>query len=333
MGHEFFDLVRGWLSLIDWGALLKNIIVAALIFGGAFLLAQLLRGVFDRLRGRFKVGAPAIYVVEQLATYLILVVGFVAGVSALGVNLGSLTIFGGAVGVGLGLGLQGIVKEFVSGIVLIFDPAIQVGDFIELEGVRGEVAEIGARATRLRTNDALNVVIPNSEIIQSRVVNWTYNEVSRRIHVPFSVAAQADPGLVRDVVLAAARALPFTRHDESHQTQVWLTSFSGAGLDFDLVVWPTSESARHPRSMHAAYTWAVYNALRAAGLGTANPQMDVRIQSIPGADGQAADASDDRTAESGPVGHAPNDAMIAVFEEASRGRANREQDQKRERRN
>lgn len=326
------ELVRGWLSPIDWNALGRNLLVAAVILGFAFLLSQVLRLVFDRMRRRFIAGAPAIYVIEQLASYIILLTGFLAGVSALGVDLGSLAIFGGAVGVGLGLGLQGIVKDFVAGIVLIFDPAIQVGDYIELDRqIRGEVVDIGPRATRLRTNDALNVVIPNSEVMQSRVINWTYNEMSRRIHVPFSVAQEADPGLVREVVLAAANALPFTLHDGNHRTQVWLTSFSGAGLDFDLVVWPSPESARHPRSMHAAYTWAVYTALRAAGIGNANQQMDLRIKTPAGAGPSAPEVV---TAQLEPSGHAPNDAMAAVFEEASRGRASREQEQqKRERRN
>ncbi len=95
-----------------------------------------------------------------------MLLGVIAGLSTAGLNLSSLAVFAGALGVGVGLGLQGIVKEFVCGLALIFDPNVRVGDFVEIEGdVRGEVAEIGARATRLRTNDGLDVVVPNSHLM------------------------------------------------------------------------------------------------------------------------------------------------------------------------
>ncbi|WKL59016.1 mechanosensitive ion channel [Asticcacaulis sp. ZE23SCel15] len=227
------------------------------------------------------------------------------------------------------MGSQGIVKEFVSGVVLIFDPNIQVGDFVEMEGgIRGEVAEIGPRATRLRTNDDLNIVMPNSSVVQGLVTNWTYNERSRRIHVPFSVAEQSNSAKVREVVLEAAKALAFTLPDDDvHKTQVWLTGFSGNGLDFDLVVWPTLESSRHPRTMHAAYTWAIYEALQAAGIENANDQLEMRLASLFGYEGDAAlkalnltekETRSQRRTDSRP--EAPNDAAEAVYDDADRNR-------------
>jgi small-conductance mechanosensitive channel len=288
-----------------------------------FLFSRLMRIGFDKLRQRFVANAPVIYIVEQLGIYLVLVVGLLVAVSTLGVDLGSLAVFGGAIGVGLGLGLQGIVKEFVSGLVLIFDPTIQVGDFIEVEdGIRGEVVEIGPRATRLRTNDDLNIIIPNSSLIQTRVTNWTYNAASRRIHVPFSVASESDTAQVRDVVLAAATALPFTLpNDDVHKNQVWLTGFSGDKLDFDLVVWPTLGSSRHPRTMHAAYTWAIYESLRAADIRAADPRMDVRLSGS--ADlGASHDKAPPRKRLEQP---APNDAANAMFEDADRNRRQRDE--------
>lgn len=327
------DLAGRTQEWIESGAWLKaagRVAVAAAIVGAAFLLARVFQSGMHRLRGAFKTGAPVAYVVEQLGTYAIVLIGVVSGAATLGLDLSSLALFGGAVGVGVGLGLQGIVKEFVSGIVLIFDPMVQVGDFVELQNdVRGEVVEIGPRAVRLRTNDDLNVVIPNSVFMQDRVTNWTYNSASRRIHVPFSVAEESDIAKVRDIALAAARALPFTLPEDGlHKTQVWLNGFAGGGLEFDLVVWPTLESSRHPRTLHAAYTWAIYEALRAAGIRNAQDQLDLRLRGVFGRDDDEALRAlnlhrAEREAGRGGerpavVDHAPNDAATAVYDDADR---------------
>ena len=126
-------------------------LVAALVVAiGAFVLARLISSGLRRLRARSRVPA-SIYVIEKIATYGLVVAGIWAAVNVLGVNLTSLAVFAGALGVGVGLGLQGIVKEFVSGLVVVFEGSVQVGDYIELErGGRGEVKEVGPRATRIR---------------------------------------------------------------------------------------------------------------------------------------------------------------------------------------
>lgn len=327
-----YEGARHWLASGGWASIVQHAALAAIIVGVAFGLSWMLRMALDRLRRRFTAGAPMIYIVEQLGGYAIIVIGLLAGVHALGVELSSLTVFAGAIGVGAGLGMQGVVKEFVSGVVLIFDPSVQVGDYIEVaDGVRGEVVEIGPRATRLRTNDDLHVIIPNSELMGGRVINWTFNEESRRFHIPFTVAEQTDRALVRKVVLAAACALPVTRPDDDlHKTQVWLTGFSGAGLDFDLVVWPTAESSRHPRAMHAAYTWAIHEALEAAGIENANDQIDLTLRNLFGREGDAAlralNLTDRPSAEvHARPARAPNDAVVSVQVDADRNRLQREE--------
>ena len=332
-----FAAVSDWLNSGVWlhfgGRALAAVAIVVAVYG----LVRLMRSVLDRVRRRSKAASPLIYIFEQVVGYAMLVVGVLAGLATLGLDLSSFTVFAGATGVGVGLGLQGVVKEFVAGLVLIFDPTVQVGDFIELEsGLRGEVVEIGARATRLRTNDDVNVVIPNSKLMQSQVVNWTYNEESRRIHVPFTVAEESDKARVRDVVLAAAEALPFTQTDLAHRrTQVWMTGFGGDGLDFELIVWPSAESSRHPSSMHAAYTWAIHEALRAAGVKSASPQLDLRLRNLFGREGDHALDTLKLKAEAPPrqqpPGSAPNDAVAAVFDDAVRNtRARTAEPRKRE---
>lgn len=276
------DKTWGWLLSGAWMPLAARLGAAVVILALAVAVSRLASIGFRRLRTRSGANAPSIYIVEKLAGYgLVLAGGFLA-LSTLGINLTSLAVFVGAIGVGVGLGLQGIVREFVSGLVLIFDPLVNVGDYVEIEGGRrGEILEVGPRATRLRTNDDINVIIPNSKLIEGQVVNWTLKGGTRRLHVPFSVAYGVDKARVRDAVIAGARAVPFTLPEsERHRTQVWLVGFGESALNFELVVWPALDAIKRPASAQAAYTWAIEEALRGADIEMPFPQMDLRVRSL-----------------------------------------------------
>ena len=268
-----------------------GVVTGAVIIVVAFVLSKLISRALCRVRERSpQKTTAALYVLEKLVTYGLIVFGVISGLSAAGLNLSSLAVFAGAIGIGIGLGLQGVVKEFVSGLFLIFDRMISVGDYVELEGgVRGAVAEIGPRATRIRNNDNVNIIVPNSAFIEDRVTNWTLKGDTRRIHIPFSVAYGADRGRVRDAILEAARSSPFTLPEtEARKSQVWLVGFGEKGLDFELLVWPTQAAVKRPAGMHAAYTWLIADALDAAGIEIPYPQTDVRVRSVFGREGQAA---------------------------------------------
>ena len=155
--------------------------------------------------------------------------------------------------------------------------------------MRGVIAEIGPRATRIRNNDNINVLVPNSRLIEGNVVNWTLKGDTRRIHIPFSVAYGANRSKVREAVLEAARASPFTLPEtETRKSQVWLVGFGESGLDFELLVWPTREAVKRPAAMHAAYTWAIADALDGAGIEIPFPQTDLRLRSVFGREGDEA---------------------------------------------
>lgn len=282
-------------KLVDIGGTpitLAGLLLAVAILVASIVLSRLSVRLIARVRKRRREGFAALYILEKLTGYGIAIIGVVFALSSMGLNLSSFTVFAGALGVGAGLGLQGVVKEFVSGIVLLFDRTLRVGDFVELPTtphVRGVVWEIGARATCIRTNDNLDVFVPNSRFIEERFANWTLDNQTRRIHVPFSVAYGADKAKVREVVIAAAKALPFTVSDnDSRRTQVWMTNFGDSALNFELVVWPTVEAAKRPSAMQAAYTWAIDDALRAAGIEVPFPQRDLHIRSVFTREGEAA---------------------------------------------
>lgn len=281
-----FPLLRLGNAVVTLGGLVAAVIITALFLIGARLLGTGLK----RARERLPEAAGPLYLVEKLTVYGLVIFGLISGLSTLGLNLSSIAVFAGGLGVGIGLGLQGVVKEFVSGLVLIFDRAVSIGDYVELEnGTRGIVQEIGPRATRVRNNDNVYLLIPNSKLIEGPVINWTLRGETRRIHVPFIVAFGADKEKVRAAVLEAARDVPFTLPDDgARRSQVWMTGFGESGLNFELIVWPTLEAVKRPKAMNAAYTWAIDDALRKACIEIPYPQRELRVRGLFGEEGEDA---------------------------------------------
>ena len=196
---DSFQLISLNKSHITVGSLITGVIIVIL----TFVLARLAVAAFRRWRSRLDdQNAPSVYIFEKLVSYGIIIVGLTMGLTALGLNLSSFTLFAGALGVGLGFGLQGLVKEFMSGLVILFDRMIRIGEYVELQsGQRGIIQEISPRATRIRNNDDVDVLIPNSQLIEGVVANWTLRGKTRRFHIPFTVAYGTDKAAVRDAVL------------------------------------------------------------------------------------------------------------------------------------
>lgn len=305
------------LSIGGTAVTLSSLLAAILIFAGALLAARLIGAAMRRARKKAGYGLGMFYLAEKLITYGLVVFGVVSGLSTLGLDFTALAVFAGAIGIGLGLGLQDVVREFISGLVLILDRQINIGDYIELEnGRRGVVQEIGPRATRIRNNDNVYILIPNSDLIEYVVVNWTLRDDVRRIHIPFFVAYGADKAKVRDAVLKAAHAVPFTLPDEGdRKSQVWMVGFGESSLKFELLVWPTLEACKRPQAMQAAYTWAIDDALREAGVETPFPQRDIRVRGLFGREGDEGlrAMGFDRTTE---IAHAPTPSGPSINDAA-----------------
>ncbi len=249
----------------------------------AWLLSSLLQRALTRFeqRGDGAERRAAFYTVGRLVHYCLLAVGIMLGLEVIGIEASRFAVFAGALGVGLGFGLQAVFSNFVSGLVLLFDRSLKVGDFVELEsGVHGEVRDIQIRATRIVTNDNLDILVPNSEFVSGRVVNWTHRDVSRRLRVPFGVAYGSEKERVKLAALEAAAEVPFTlAQDGPRGPQVWLTGFGDSALEFELVVWLTAEATKRPGRVTAAYNWALESALRRHALEIPFPQRDLHIRS------------------------------------------------------
>ncbi len=217
-------------------------------------------------------------------------VGALIALGVLGIPLTQFAVLAGAIGVGLGFGLQAIFSNFISGLILLFDRSLKVGDFVELEsGVHGEVRDIGIRATRILTNDNIDILVPNSEFVTGRVVNWTMGDGSSRLRVPFGVDYDTDKNLVKVAALEAAAEVSFTMHlDGERKPEVWLVEFAESSINFELVVWVTPQATRLPDGAKAAYTWALDDALSKHGIAIPFPTTDLNIQSLFGLEGRDA---------------------------------------------
>jgi small-conductance mechanosensitive channel len=178
------------------------------------------------------------YAFVRVAGYVIFALGLIIGLDTTGLNLSSLMVVGGALGVGIGFGLQNIVANFVAGIVILWEGPIQLGDFIDIGNTHGEVIRIGARGTWVRTFDNEVIIVPNSEFINGRVANWTANDRTVRLTVPVGVSYDSDLHHVRDVLLDVAK-----RNDnvlEDPAPAVLITGFGDNSVDISLRVSTTS---------------------------------------------------------------------------------------------
>ena len=292
-GRVDFHAMLGYRPLEYFGldVTVGGLLAAVLAVAGAWLLSALVRHwLTGYARRNPNANRASLYTLSRLVQYVLLLVGVLIGLDHAGIPVSKLTVFAGAIGVGLGFGLQAIFSNFVSGLILLFDRSLKVGDFVELEsGARGEVRDIKIRATRIATNDNIDILVPNSEFVTGKVTNWTLYDGSRRVRIPFGVGYGSDKDTVRAAALEAAAEVPFTlAQDGPRAPQVWLVEFGDNSLNFELVVWLTAEATKRPGAVKAAYLWALHSALVRHAIEIPFPQRDLHLRSMFGREGEDA---------------------------------------------
>ncbi len=216
------------------------------------------------------------FALGRFATYLLFLGGMFIGLQSLGLNLNSLVVFGGAVGVGVGLGLQNVVSNFVAGLILLIEQPIRIGDRVETEATLGDVVRISARSTWIRTNDNVVIIVPNNEFINKAVTNWTANDPNVRIHIPVGVGYNSDPEQVRELLIDAARAHADVLAEPS--PVVVFKNYGDNSLDFELWVW-TSKRAHTPQLLRSDLYFALFGIFKQHGIELPFPQRDVHLRS------------------------------------------------------
>ena len=269
--YPLIDLGKGPITL---ASILAGI---AVVVASLYIARLLKQSVHTLNRGRYALTPSSIYTLERFAHYFVLIVGVVIGLSVMGVDFGKLALIISALSVGIGFGLQAIVSNFVSGLIILLERSLKVGDFVQLDsGVMGVVSEIRVRATVITTVENSEILVPNSEFVNGKVTNYTHTDNISRQRVPFGVAYGTDKELMTRCVLEAALAQEITLADtEQRQPQVVMKAFGDSSLDFELLVWTKPEYSARPGFVRGTYLNAIDDAFRAAGITVPFPQRDL----------------------------------------------------------
>ncbi len=259
---------------------LLNILEFVFIIIFTIWISKVLLTTLTRFAHRRKgIKKSLVYRVSRLIYYLLLAIGLVVALSAIGFDFSNFVLIAGALGVGIGFGLQSIFNNFISGIIILFESHLKVGDYIELDtGIKGEVREINVRSTVVTDNDGIDVLVPNSEIISNKVLNWTLKVPYRRFHIPFTVAYGTDKDLLAKLIVQAAKNIPHTLTKLGiPDPVVRLNKLGDYGMEFELVVWVTEKYTKRTRTTRSDYLWTIETTLAEHNITIPYPQLDLRV--------------------------------------------------------
>jgi len=243
----------------------------------AVVLSRALRVLLDEdVLPRLPLSRGVSNAIATTSYYVVLLGGFFLALGAAGVDFSRFTILVGALGVGIGFGLQNVVNNFVSGLILLFERPVEVGDTIEIGGLLGDVKRIGTRASTVRTIQGAEVIVPNGNLISNEVINWTLSDPHRRVELPVGVAYGNRPVRVIEVLENVFENEPRILHDP--RPVVLFRGFGDSSLDFELRFW--ARDAATYLQLTSDVASAVYDVLEEAGIEIPFPQRDLHVKSV-----------------------------------------------------
>lgn len=252
-------------------AIVKLIFLAILAFFVARIISE---GIKRSLLVRMGLDRGSQEAVSTIISYILATFGCIILLQGAGINLTSLTVLAGVVGIGFGFGLQNLATNFISGLTLLFEHQIRVGDFIEIDNLLGTVENISIRSTLIKTIDGLFVIIPNIKFVETNIINWSYRDPRCRLHIPVGVAYGTDPVLVTEALLVAAR---MESNVLSHPSpKVWFRGFGDNALNFDLLVW--IDQPQESDAIKSAVNFLIDYEFRNRNIEIPFPQQDLWLR-------------------------------------------------------
>lgn len=254
------------------------LIKCAVFLAALSLLTKLSkRFLAKRILARTKIERGHQYAIVRTFGYFVFLLGLIVGLNSTGLNLSSLLVVGGALGVGVGFGLQNVVANFVAGLVILFEQPIKLGDTVEVGGTTGEVVKIGARGTWVRTNDNEVIIVPNSEFVNNRVTNWTANDRTIRFSIPVGVSYDSDLKKVRRLLEEIARKHPESLADPAPTAVV--RTFGDSSVNFMLRV-SSASALEHAGVFQSDLMMEIARVFREEKIEMPNPQRDIHVRSV-----------------------------------------------------
>ncbi|GHB28199.1 mechanosensitive ion channel family protein [Mongoliitalea lutea] len=242
-----------------------------------FIAAEWIRRVLvNRVLRRYSLEMGTRQSVGKIVKYILIIAGLFSILQTNGIDLSAFGILAGALGVGIGFGLQNITNNFISGLIILFEQPIKLGDRIEVGEISGDVVSISARSTTVVTNDNISVIIPNSQFIDSQVINWSHNERKVRFNFPVGVSYKEDPEKVKDVLMAVAMAHSSVLQDP--RPDVLFDEFDDSSLNFTLRVW-TIDYINKPKVLKSELYFEIFKRFKEENIEIPFPQRDIHIVS------------------------------------------------------
>lgn len=259
--------------------ILAGFIFTLSIFGGGFYKTSIKNITYNSK----SINPATRTILANIGYYLIVTIAFFIALNILGIDLSSIALVAGALSVGVGFGLQNIVSNLVSGIILMFERSIKIGDFVEISNtLRGHVTDIRMRSTTLNTNGNIDVIVPNRSFIESSVINWTMHDKVKRFDIPFGVAYGTKPEYVAEVLVKAVEAQAYKDviNTNERYTTVLMTGMGSSSVDFILQVWVYGAEILAPTKTMSRFLVLIYTTLNEKGIEIPFSQHDVHIKSI-----------------------------------------------------
>jgi small-conductance mechanosensitive channel len=274
------------------------VFTAVAILYGSFIVSWAVQTVLmEEVLRRRQVELGVRMSMGRLVHYVLILVGFLIALSALGFDLQNITILGGALGIGIGFGLQTVVSNFVCGLILLFERPLKVGDVIDLGTQRGRVKKLGLRATVVQTFDQAEVVVPNTDLISNQVTNWTLADRKMRLTIPVGVAYGSDIGLVMKTLNEIAEENASVLKDPP--PQVLFATLGASSLDFDFRVWLSDYGDR--RRVQSELLVEIDRRFRELDIEIPFPQTDLHVRSVNSQAAESLPASDKEKLSADPL--------------------------------
>ena len=251
-----------------------------LLFASLFLLfyltSRLSRFLVNKVFPRYNLNVGVSEAIATIVRYLLIIVGLYIIIQTAGIDMSAIGLLLGALGVGIGFGLQNITSNFISGIIILFERPVKIGDRVEIDDLSGNIVNISARATTVLTNDNIAVVVPNSDFINNRVINWSLNNDHVRLNQKVGVSYKEDPEKVRSILMKVVKKQPGVL--ESPEPYVRFDGFGDSSIELTLQFW-TTEFIRKPLILKSELYYAIFKAFREHNIEIPFPQRDVHIRS------------------------------------------------------
>lgn len=253
-----------------------TLIIVTIFFYLTVYFAKFTRDIiFKRLRKDLHLEESRAYNLSVIWEYFIFTLGFIIVLNIMGIKLSSLLIIAGSLGIGIGFGLQTIINNFISGLVLLTDRSINVGDIVTVDNNMGKVVLIGARYTIIQTFDDQDLLIPNYKFMETNVINWTRSGLRLRVHIPFSISYNSDPEEASKIVLDLAKSYPKVM--PYPPPEVLFLEFGQSSLNFELRIW-IPDLTQGVINIKSEFNYLIFKAFKEHGIEIPYPQIDVHIK-------------------------------------------------------